>query len=144
MTPDDTGQEWTRLALERIVLFSDAVIAIAITLLAIEIRLPELHGDAAAELPAALLQVWPRYLGFVLSFAVVGTYWWIHHRIFRSVRRFDETLIWLNILFLLCVAFVPFASGVLGEHLGSPTAVMFYASVLAVTGLVETALWLYV
>jgi uncharacterized membrane protein len=79
-----------------------------------------------------------------MSFAVVGMYWWWHHRIFRSVRRYDEQLIWLNILFLLCVAFVPFASGVLGEHLGSRPAAVFHASVLAVTGLVETSLWVYV
>ena len=138
----ESGDEWTRLALERIVLFSDAVIAI--TRLAIEIRLPELHGDEPAELPAALLGVWRSYFGFVLSFGVVGTYWWLHHRIFRVVRRFDESLIWLNILFLLCVAFVPFASGVLGEHLGSPLAAVFYALVLACTGLAETALWVYV
>jgi uncharacterized membrane protein len=141
---DDSGHEWNRLALERIVLFSDAVIAIAITLLAIEIRLPELQGEEAAELPAALLAVWPRYVGFVISFGAVATYWWLHHRIFRWVRSFDEQLIWLNILFLLCVAFVPFASGVLGEHLGSPSAAIFYASVLALTGLVETGLWVYV
>jgi uncharacterized membrane protein len=65
-------------------------------------------------------------------------------RIFRSVRRYDVPLIWLNIVFLLCVAFVPFASGVLGEHLGSSAAAVFYASVLAITGLVGTCLWVYV
>ncbi|HET6316526.1 MAG TPA: hypothetical protein VFG86_08720 [Chloroflexota bacterium] len=60
------------------------------------------------------------------------------------MRRYDVPLIWLNIVFLLCVAFVPFASGVLGEHLGSSAAAVFYASVLAITGLVGTCLWVYV
>ena len=143
-TPREANDDSRQLALERIVLFSDAVMAIAITLLAIEIRLPDLHGDITTELPRALMQLWPRYLGFVISFLVVGIYWWVHHRIFRSVIQYDEGLIWINIAFLLCVAFIPFASAVLGEHMGVVSAVMFYAMAIATTGIVETLLWVYV
>ena len=128
------------LGLERIVFFSDAVIAIAITLLALEIRLPEVSG---AEIPSALLSLWPRYLGFVVSFLVVGSFWFGHHRMFRVIRRYDDTLVWLNILFLLCVAFIPFASSVLGEHGDEHPAAIFYALVMIVTGGVEALLWMY-
>lgn len=131
------------LSLERIVFFSDAVIAIAITLLAIEIRLPELGHEGGESLLGAITGLWPRYLSFVISFFVIGSYWWVHHRVFRAVRRYDETLIWLNLLFLLCVVFLPFASAVLGEHGNDPIAATFYAGCVAATGLVETALWAY-
>ena len=138
-TPEHAPDE---LGLERIVFFSDAVIAIAITLLALEIRLPEVHSGE--EIPAALLSLWPRYLGFAVSFLVVGSYWLAHHRVFRVVRRYDDALIWLNIVFLLCIAFVPFASAVLGEHGNERSAVVFYAGVMIATGLMQTLLWLYV
>ena len=139
----DAGDEGG-LSLERIVFFSDAVIAIAITLLAIEIRLPDLgHEASGAALLEALRALWPRYLSFVISFLVIGSYWWVHHRAFRAVRRYDEALIWLNLAFLLCVVFLPFASSVLGEHGNDPVAATFYALCVAATGLVETALWAY-
>src|SRR5919202_2739867 len=138
--PTELGAD---LGLERLVFFSDAVIAIAITLLAIEIRLPELHDEVAAALPRALAGLGPRYFSFAISFLVVGSYWWGHHRMFRIIRRYDDGLIWLNILFLLCVAFLPFASAVLGEHGDERSAVVFYSLAIVATGLVETLLWLY-
>ena len=95
------------------------------------------------EIPAALLSLWPRYLGFVVSFLVVGSYWFAHHRVFRAVREYDDALIWLNILFLLCIAFVPFASAVIGEHGNERSAVLFYGLVMITTGLVQTVLWVY-
>lgn len=129
------------VGLERIVFFSDAVMAIAITLLVLEIRLPSLR--AGDDLTTALLRLGPNYLSFVISFLVVGSFWWAHHRTFRLVQRYDDVLIWLNILFLLCIAFIPFACSVLAEHLGNRSAVVFYSLVTIMTGLVETLLWLY-
>jgi uncharacterized membrane protein len=132
------------LGLERIAYFSDAVIAIAITLLAIDLRLPELPpGQAAAQIPEALLELGPRYFSFMISFLVVGTYWWAHHRVFRVMRRYDETLIWLNILFLLGIAIMPFASSVVGQHGDISAAAIFYALCVAATGLAEAGLWIY-
>jgi uncharacterized membrane protein len=135
------SEESDQLALERIVFFSDAVIAIAITLLALEIRLPELtSGDDVA---AALTGLGSHYFSFVVSFLVVGAYWLGHHRMFRVVRRFDDTLIRLNILFLLCVAFVPFASSVIGEHGDTRPAAVFYSLVIAACGIAELTVWMY-
>lgn len=129
------------LGLERVVFFSDAVIAIAITLLAIDIQLPPV--SSSDRLVPALLDLWPRYLSFAISFLVVGSYWMAHHRMFRMVRRYDGQLLWLNNLFLLCVAFVPFSTGVIGEYGDEPSAAIFYTIVIALTGLVEALLWIY-
>jgi uncharacterized membrane protein len=139
----DVEPENGGLGLERIIFFSDAVIAIAITLLAIDIRLPELDQPDSGSVADELWELWPHYLSFLLSFLVIGTYWQVHHRAFRFIRRYDETLIWLNLIFLLCVAFLPFASTVLGEHGEVRAALAFYALCVAATGLTEAVLWIY-
>lgn len=135
--------EQDHLGLERLIFFSDAVFAIAITLLALEIRLPvgqELRTDG--ELLAALLSIWPRYLSYIVSFLVIGMYWMAHHQMFRMVARYDRRLLFLNLLLLLCIAFVPFPTAILGEYTGS-VATIFYALSMVVTGLVSALLWWY-
>jgi uncharacterized membrane protein len=93
----------TEKGLERIVFFSDAVIAIAITLLAIEIRLPD-EAIAPSELTAALLSLIPRYLSFFISFFVIGLFWMSHHRMFEYLHTYDRGLIWINLILLLPIA----------------------------------------
>ena len=91
--------------MHRIVNFSDAVFAIAITLLIPDIRVPEIPEDLVAEeLPAQLLALWPKYFGYVLGFVVINSFWNIHHSIFSAIRGYDRGLIWLNSLFLMFVA----------------------------------------
>jgi uncharacterized membrane protein len=124
---------------ERIVLFSDAVFAIAITLLALEVRVPEVDADAV---PQALLGLLPEIGVYALSFLIVGLYWVSHHRIFRYIVRYDDTLIWLNIFVLLCIAFLPVASSVVGSY-RHPLAVLFYCSVLCLTSVMNMLLWWY-
>ena len=124
---------------ERIVFFSDAVFAIAITLLALEIRLPEVDADA---LPHALFRLLPEIGVYALSFLIVGLYWVSHHRMFRYIVRYDDTLVWLNLFFLLCIAFLPVASSILG-HYNHPFAVLFYCSVLCLTSLTSILVWWY-
>lgn len=124
---------------ERIVFFSDAVFAIAITLLALEVRVPEVE---AAALPPALWELLPDIGVFILSFVIVGLYWVSHHRMFRYIVRYDDTLIWLNIFFLLCIAFLPVASSIIG-HYAHPFAIMFYCCVLCLTSLMSILLWRY-
>ena len=88
------------------------------TLLALEIsRLPELPETISnAELLAALGRIWPRYLSFIISFLAIGTSWIAHQRLFRPVCRYDRRLMLLNILFLLCISFLPFPTAVIGEY----------------------------
>ena len=127
------------MELERLVFFSDAVIAIAITLLVVTLAIPE----ATENVGDALLDRWPQMLSYVLSFLVIGVFWMAHHRIFRYVATIDQRLIWLNLLFLMCVAFIPFPTAVLGDHDGSRGAIVFYAAAIGLTGAVLASMWQY-
>lgn len=130
------------LGFERLVFFSDAVFAIAVTLLAIEIRLPAGDYPDGTALLAALIGLWPRYLSYTISFFVIGLYWIGHHRMFRLIARYDRRLLFLNLVLLLWIAFIPFPTAVVGEHTG-PVATIFYALTMAVTGGAAAVLWWY-
>lgn len=134
------------LELERLVFFSDAVIAIAITLLALELRPPNVTSGAApairsAELVQGLIALLPKYLSFLMSFWIIGTYWLAHHRLFRYIVRYDEGLIILNLLWLLTIIFLPFPTAVLGDQGDLQPAIILYAVSLSVTGIVLSLLW---
>jgi uncharacterized membrane protein len=130
--------------LERLIFLSDGVYAIALTLLAVELVLPEsavdLHGDRLLE---SLLESWPKVLAFLTSFTVIANFWVGHNVLFQHVRRVDGGLMWLALLQLLCVAFIPFPTSVIGSHISDPVAQQFYFATLLVTGLVMVALWWY-
>lgn len=83
-------------------------------------------------------------LAFLTSFTVISILWAVHHRIFQFVRRFDGRLLWLQLLQLLCIAFIPFPTAVIGEHVADPVAQQFYYGSLLVVSLVSVALWFYV
>lgn len=138
-----TSVEQDSRGLERLLFFSDAVFAIAITLLALELRLPSLGGSLTNDqLLQALLAIWPKYFSYALSFFVIGAFWMGHHRKFRFILRYDTNLILLNIFLLMWVAFIPFPTAIIGET-ENRTAVIFYALVMAVAGLLNAALWVY-
>lgn len=125
--------------MERIVYFSDAVFAIAITLVVLQMRVPA--GLSPTELTAALIEIWPKYLSYLISFTVIGSFWRAHHRIFRHIRAYDERLIYSNLLFLMCVAFLPFSASLIGEYGSQPVAFEIYASNVAATGLLLGGTW---
>ena len=132
-----------QLGLERIIFFSDAVFAIAITLLALEIRLPEgadVFSDAV--LIAQLLSMWHKYLAFLISFMVIGTFWISHHRKFHFIKRYDTRLMMLNLFMLMVVAFIPFPSSILSTY-SNHTATIFYALVMILASLLGAAIWQY-
>ncbi len=129
--------------LERLVFFSDAVIAIAITLLALEIRLPEAAGAEGISLGQRLLLMWPRYFGYFVSFWVIALYWVAHHRCFRHIAQYDRRLIYLNFLFLMFVAFMPFPTSLLFTHPTEAISVALYAGTAAGMGFSLALLWLY-
>jgi uncharacterized membrane protein len=130
--------------LDRIVNFSDAVVAIAITLLVLDIRVPDIPDELVAqELPAQLLALWPKYFGYVLSFVSIISFWNIHHTIFSTIRGYDRGLILLNSLFLMFVAVVPFPTALLSEYGNHQLPVAIYAATLAVGRLLLTAIYWY-
>ena len=130
------------LGLERIVFFSDAVFAIAITLLVLEIRLPPLPLDASdRDLLLALVGLIPRLAGFLVSFFLIGQTWVEHHKLWGCIGRHDTGLVWKNLFMLLFVAVVPFTTALFSEHHTSRVALVVYAAAFALMGLAKVALW---
>jgi uncharacterized membrane protein len=125
---------------ERTAYFSDAVFAIAMTLLAVEIQVPRVPGE---DLAHALREQVPEYLAFALSFAVVGAAWMSHHRMFRLLDTYDATLQRLNLLGLLFVALVAYGTAVLAAYADQSVAVILYAAIVAAMGLAHVGMWQY-
>ena len=135
------GGDATDHPLERLVFFSDAVFAIAITLLVIEIHVPS-PADAAAQggYGNALYHLVPSFAAFVLSFAVIARFWMGHHAAFSQCGRFDKRLLWPNTLLLMAVAFMPFATAFLARNLGNVAPAVFYNATLLVTAIFSARL----
>ena len=132
------------LGLERIVFFSDAVMAIAMTLLTVDIKVPDIAAALArSELPARLSELSPQIMSFVISFVVIGIYWMSHHRYFSFIKRYDNRLMVLNLLFLLFIAGLPFIASLLGQYPYVPLSVIIYAAEVTAIGLSMSALWWY-
>ena len=127
------------LELERIIFFSDAVIAIAITLLAVQVGLP--REVELADVSDEILKLVPQFGIYAMSFLVIGNYWIIHHRVFQNIRRYDNTLIWLNVLFLLFIAFLPVPSHIFGRFPTQQSAIIFFDACLFFVGIFQTAIW---
>jgi TMEM175 potassium channel family protein len=139
--PRHEDDEAAEEGIGRILALSDGVFAVAITLLIFEIALPA--TTSAADLPKALLGLWPRYLAYVVSFVVIARFWVAHRMAFQLIARDDAVLVWLNLLLLMFVAFLPFPTAVVGEHGGSPAAAIFYASSVILASLASAAYWWY-
>jgi uncharacterized membrane protein len=130
--------------LERLLFLVDGVYAIALTLLAIELALPaSAEGLEGQELLHSLLDIWPKFLSFLTSFTVIANFWVGQLMIFQYVRRFDGRLMWLALTQLLCVAFLPFPTAVLGEHVSDRVAQEFYFGSLTIAALTLAFLWWY-
>ena len=125
--------------IDRVAFFSDAVFAIAITLLVLRITMPPVGED----LGQALLERGTSFLMYAISFWVIGQYWLTHHRMFRYIRGYDTRLIVMNLFLMLCIAFLPYPTELLGRDSSETIAVVFYAAAVAVTGLASTSIWWY-
>ncbi|HEX5110717.1 MAG TPA: TMEM175 family protein [Vicinamibacterales bacterium] len=130
----------------RLEAFADAVFAIAITLLVIEIHSPSAEEVAkVGGLWTALAHLWPSYLGYAISFIVIGIMWANHHNLMKLIDRVDHGFITLTLLLLLCVAFLPFPTAVMAEHLADPdqraVSAAFYCGCFTVTGLFYFLMW---
>jgi uncharacterized membrane protein len=141
--PDEAGS-----MLPRLMAFSDGVFAIAMTLLVVQLTVPLIpdnlsEAEIGHRLATGLLALGPAYLSFGVSFLVTAAFWMAHHRIFGYLRRYDAGLLWLNVLLLLCVAFMPFPTAVLGRYGDQTVAAILYATSLAVAGLVSASISVY-
>jgi len=136
-------EQESSLSFERVVFFSDAVFAIVITLLVLEIKPPHLTEHSNSALNHALIELLPKFIGFVVSFLIVGVMWIEHHRIFRYISHYDAGLLWRNLVLLLCVSFVPFPTALFSEFFWSRTAFIFYTASFALVALAKLWVWRY-
>ncbi|TXF74936.1 TMEM175 family protein [Chryseobacterium sp.] len=133
-----------KLQIERILFFSDAVMAIAMTLLIIEIKAPHLHDHSSAEMKRSLNELIPKFISFLVSFFVIALYWKAHHYVFGFVTKYTDRLIWINILFLLSIVIMPFSSAFYSENFSLPVPYSIYCLNIAVTGMLNCWLICYV
>jgi uncharacterized membrane protein len=125
---------------DRMIIFSDAVMAVAITLLVLDLKLPE--GVTDAQLPSVLQGSLHAFGVYVLSFVVIGLLWMGHHEQFSYIRRVDGVLLWLNLFFLMTIGLIPFVTSLLSDH-GTALATSLYAGTLVMTSLLSAAMWWY-
>lgn len=148
MSADLHNQLRKEFQLERLILFSDAVFAIAITLLVIDIKVPVLtdgeHNDYT--ILQKLAEQAPKFIGFLVSFLLIGQYWVVHHRLFGYVISFTGRLVWLNIFFLLFIALMPFSTALYSEYVldNMRVPVIFYSGNIIAIGLLNFTMWRYV
>jgi uncharacterized membrane protein len=134
--------------LERLILFSDAVFAIAITLLVLEIRVPDVDRHLATDkiLLEKLDELIPKFVGFIISFFIIGLYWSIHHRMFGYVINYTRRMLWLNLFFLLAVVLMPFSTAFYSTYIIRllKTPVIIYSSNIIFLGIMNLVLWRYI
>jgi uncharacterized membrane protein len=131
----DDAAEAQFIAPERLIFFSDAVVAIAITLLALGLPLPAnlTSGASNAQVFAGLRADHNDYLAFLISFVVIANYWRSHHRLFPNVARLDTSLVTLNFVWLLMIVLIPFATRLISADGGFAVRFAVYAGIQVVT-----------
>jgi len=128
---------------DRLLTLSDGVIAIAITLLVLDITVPTVPPESSEQvLLRGIFEQWQQFVGFVLSFWGIGFYWMLHRRTFIHIDQQESGVVFLNLLFLLFVAFIPYATSVFATY-PNRTGIVFLATVLAVCGVSLAVLWIY-
>ena len=127
---------------ERINAFSDGVFAIVITLMVLEIQLPNIPPElAAAELKGALWALAPRILAHFLTFALLGIYWVGHHTVFSFIKRYDRSLLWYNLVFLMFISLMPFPAGMIFEYGDQQITLILYCGVMVLAGISAAVMW---
>ncbi len=125
---------------QRLEAFSDSVFAIVITLLFLELKPPEISIQSDWKtLFGALYALAPKFISIILSFAFVAVFWVAHHQFFRTLQQTTRGLLWLNLVFLFLVCFVPFPATIMTEHPRNETAVVFFGATIF-----STSVMLYV
>lgn len=128
----------------RIRAFTDGVMAVAITLLVLNIEVPDLPSGSEGRLDEELVDLLPSLAAYALSFALVGRYWVVHHRMFEDLRTFDDALMALNLVFLALIGLVPFSSDLVDHYDQEPIAAAVFAGTLGLAALVNTIMVRYI
>ena len=144
MMPGENG-EISGFSLNRLEALSDGVFAIVLTLLVLLIETPEPH-PGKSDLLKALGGMVHVFLAYIVSFILIGIYWWRHHTLFHYIEKADSVLIVLNLLFLLWIAFIPFPTDLLMEYLWTPQeriVVVIYGGIHIICGFLLSGIWRY-
>jgi uncharacterized membrane protein len=144
-SPTDTGSLcWERgkgLEFDRVATFNDAVFAIALTLLVLDLQLPALADkDSASEFIDALGEIVPDLISFAIAFSIVGQYWIGQHRFYSTLRAVDSRFLGLNVVYLAFVAIVPFPTSVISQYVDNPMAFAMFAVVLSAVAALDALL----
>ena len=130
-----------KIEVERLVFFSDAVIAIAITLLALDLKI-EKQVEGKLQF-SDILTSWERFAAFGLSFIIIAVFWKVHHDFFQYIKKVNNKLVWFNIIWLLFIVMLPFSSTLVSSHLRDTPAIVTYSiNVLFVT-IMQNIIWDY-
>jgi uncharacterized membrane protein len=128
----------------RIEALSDGIFAIVMTLLILELRVPNLPPSAPnLEVAPALITLWPKFASYIVTFVSLGFFWVGHHLMYHVIRRADRTLLWLNIFFFMFVSLLPFSTSVLNAFPRAFVAPLFFGGNLAVIGWILFFQWSY-
>lgn len=141
----------TGLSKNRIEALTDAVFAVVMTLLVLDISVPQISshyaaaGDVAigAELLKRLFDLWPKILSFGISFILLAIYWMAHHRQFHYIKHSDRTLIWINVIFLMATCLLPFSTSLLGEYGEQQISIIIYGGNSIMISLLLCIQWWY-
>jgi len=129
----------------RLEALADGVFAIVMTLLVLELSIPVIaESSVNVELIEKLLELWPKFLVYMLSFVVLGTMWIFHHSTFHYISRSDGKLAWMNIILLMFVALIPFSSSLLGEYSIAQVAVAVFGANVLLPTTIGTLVWIYI
>ena len=130
------------LELERLVFFSDAIVAIAITILVFNLKIT--GGDDRHFTFGDLLRAWPKFLAFFLSFFIIALFWKLHHQFFFYIRAINDTLLWNNIAWLLFLVLLPFSTTLVSMHFHDPAAMVVYCANVLFINFFQNNIWDYV
>ena len=128
----------------RLEALSDGLFAIVLTLLVFQLMTPLiLEAKSEADLHTALIELWPRFVSFTISFIIISVNWVGHHSYYHALQGINETQLWLNLFFLFCVSLIPFSSELIGEHHDTRIAGIIYGLNLAITVCAIRLNWWY-
>jgi uncharacterized membrane protein len=144
MSPTSNPGQTSLMSLSRFEAFSDGVFAIAATLLALEIRIDDLTNATPEKVLSELLHLLPHIISYATSFTTIGVIWLNHHALFHFIKRVDRISLTINLFLLMCVAFIPCSTAIVGKYREYPLVVAFYGLSLSITGFVYNILWFYV
>ena len=138
----DSGQGLSKQRLEAL---SDAIFAFAMTLLVLDVKIPKMAHELVTPdvLALTLRDLWPKFFTFVMSFVMLGLFWIAHHGYSHFLKRIDRPFMWINLLFLMVVVFVPFSTDFLGDYPDQRIAALVYGCNMLGLGLTLYWQWAY-